>query len=415
VVLLGGAILGAAGGGLLVLLAHRRGDFLLGLATSTARHQGLEMGLATLVCVLGVGIVRYLLDEPLARVRVPSVRWRVMAPVLVAVTVIVLLAVNPAARVDEFTSPSEVASAAPGQGHLLSSGGSDRYQYWKAAVDAFASRPVTGIGAGNYQLYWNAHPQVALPLVNAHSLYLETLAELGVVGLALVLGFFAAPVLAALKRGTISSGGEVAAALAVLAAGALTAAIEWTWQIPADFAPVVIAAGLLTAPKPGARLALVGGGADIRPSSRFGLGIATVGIAWASIWAAGVLLITDLKLDASRAAAARGDLAQAADDARAAATVQPWSPEPRLQLALVQEVGGNLRAARTAAGETIDRASDDWRPWAVASRIDARAGHLATAFREIARARALSPVTLPREFVAPIRRQAREKSPNSRS
>jgi len=195
----------------------------------------------------------------------------------------------------------------------------------------------------------------------------------------------------------------------VLAAGALTAAIEWSCQIPAAFVPVIVVAGLLTA-APSEALVAAPAGAQARSPSPFGLGIAIIGIAWASLWAAGILLITDFKLDASRAAASRGDLAAAANDARDAAKVQPWSPEPRLQLGLVDELGGDLMGARSAVGLAIDRAPGDWRPWAVAARIDARAGNLRAAGTELFRAAALSPTPLPNEFTQPVRQEARKES-----
>ncbi len=366
--LLAGALLGAAGGALLITYAHPRGAFLDGLANAAARHQGWQVGLATLLCALAVGLVRYLLDRPLTDLKLP-VSWRIVAPVLIAAAVVAVLLINPEPRVNDASTGGD--SFGPGSGHLLSAGGSNRDRYWQAALDAYASSPVTGVGAGNFGLYWNAHPEVALPLVNAHSLYLETLAELGVVGLLLLLGFFATAAIVG-WRSRAGPGGEAAAALAVLAAGALTAGLEWTWQMPAAFVPVVVAVGLLTAGSPEARAVLSPGARGASPS-QFGRGIALIGIAWASIWAAGILLITELKLDSSRAAAARGDLAAAANDARDAASVQPWSPEPRLQLALVEELSDNLKAARSAAGQAIDRAPGDWRPWAVAARIDGRA------------------------------------------
>jgi O-Antigen ligase len=400
---LAGAVLGAAGGALLIAFAHPREAFLDGTATEAARDQGLEVGVCALLCVLAVGLAAYLLDDRLARLRLPTVSWRILAPVLIVAAAIAVWAVNPESRVDQFTSPNDAAGAGPGSGHLLSAGGSNRDQYWQAAINAFASEPVTGIGSGNYSLYWNVHPEKALPVLNAHSLYLETLAELGVLGLLFVLGFFAAAAVDGWRWRTSAPGGEIAPALAVLAAGALTAGVEWSWQIPAAFAPVIIAAGLLTAggtePTAGRPWRFSAGS-----PSRFGAGIATIGFAWASVWAAGILLVTDAKLDASRAAAARGDLAAAANDARDAASVQPWSPEPRLQLALVDELGGNLIAARNAAGLAIDRASEDWRPWAVAARIDARRHDINAAFIELYRAWRLSPVPLPSEFVKPVRR-----------
>jgi hypothetical protein len=399
-VLLAGAALGGAGGAVLIVFANPRSAFLDGLANQAARDQGLEVGLATLLCVVAVGVIRYLLDGRLLELGRRRVRWRIAAPALVAVALVAVVLVNPEARVDD------ARNTGPGSGHLLSAGGSNRSQYWQAALDAFASKPITGIGAGNYALYWNAHPEVAIPVVNAHSLYLETLAELGVVGLLLVLGFLARAAVAGWRARAGPS--EAAPALAVLAAGALTAGLEWTWQIPAAFVPAVVAAGVLTAAPSEAPVE----SAPTRESSSssFGLGIAIIGIAWASIWAAAIVLITDLKLDASRAAAARGDLAAAANDARDAASVQPWSPEPRLQLALVDELAGNLGAARVAAGLAIDRAPGDWRPWAVAARIDARQGRIPAAGVEIFKATALSPVPVPKEFVGPVHHQATKES-----
>jgi tetratricopeptide (TPR) repeat protein len=116
-----------------------------------------------------------------------------------------------------------------------------------------------------------------------------------------------------------------------------------------------------------------------------------------------VILVSELRLDDSQAAAARGDLAQAADDARGASSVEPWSPEAPLQLALVEELQGDLDAARSAAGRAIDLAPGDWRGWAVAARIDDGRGDRGAAARERARARALTPVPLPAEFAAPRR------------
>lgn len=397
---LAGALLGAGGGALLITFAHSRGAFLDGLANDAAQDQGWQVGVATLVCALAVGLVRYLLDRALTDLKL-RVSWRIVAPVLIASAVVAVLLINPETRVNEVSAAD---NAGPGSGHLLSAGGSNRGRYWEAALDAYASSPVTGVGAGNFGLYWNAHPELALALVNAHSLYLETLAELGIVGLLLVLGFLATAAIAG-WRSRAAPGGEAAAALAVLAAGAFTAGVEWTWQIPAALVPVIVAVGLLTASQAKAPVARSPLARD-QSASRFGLGIAMIGVAWASIWAAGILLIAELKLDSSRAAAGQGDLATAANDARDAASVQPWSPEPRLQLALVEELSDNLRAARSAAGLAIDRAPGDWRPWAVAARIDALEGDLATAGTELVKAQSLSPLPLPRQFVNPLRNEA---------
>jgi hypothetical protein len=64
---------------------------------------------------------------------------------------------------------------------------------------------------------------------NAHSLYLETFAELGLVGLALLLTFL---VLALRRDSTL-----------LVAALAIVAAADWEWQLPAATLPALIAAG----------------------------------------------------------------------------------------------------------------------------------------------------------------------------
>lgn len=389
VTMLGGGVLGGVGGALLVLVAHTQDDFTAGVAGSSATHQGELMLLLTLVCIGLVAAGRYRLDPWLAAAR-PARRplWPLAAVVVVAVGVVIAVA----SREGHGTQGGAASTPAA---HLTSTGSSFRSQYWSAALDAFASAPAGGVGAGNFELYWNAHPKLALPLVNAHSLYLETLAELGPAGLLLLLAFLITPVAAAWRRHAFQGPAvEFDAALAVLAAGALSAALDWTWQIPAAFAPVIVALGLLVAGERRPR---------VRQSS-FALAVVTLVVAWGAIWAAGISFATDRELAASQSAAARGDLAGAADDARTASHLEPWSPEPPLQLALVEELGGNLDAARVAALDAIDKARGDWRTWAVAGKIAQKSRNSGAAALLLAKAESLSPVELPPEFSRPSER-----------
>ena len=127
-----------------------------------------------------------------------------------------------------------------------------------------------------------------------------------------------------------------------------------------------------------------------RPS-RFGIGVATLLVGWAAIWAGGVLFLTEVKLGDSRAAASDRDLSSAAQDARDASTLQPWAAEPRLQLALVEELDGDLQAANRELGEAIERAPDDWQLWFVRARLKVKAGDVGGARRALERARELNP------------------------
>jgi Flp pilus assembly protein TadD len=127
------------------------------------------------------------------------------------------------------------------------------------------------------------------------------------------------------------------------------------------------------------------------PASRLGLGIATLLVAGAAIWAGGVLFLTEAKVGDSREAARAGDLDSAAKDARDAIKLEPWAAGPRLQLALVDELGGDLRAAQRDLAGAIERAPDDWQLWFVRTRIDVKSGNVHQARRSLQRARQLNP------------------------
>ena len=85
----------------------------------------------------------------------------------------------------------------------------------------------------------------------------------------------------------------------------------------------------------------------------------------------------------------------AAQSARNASAIQPWSSEAQLQLALAEKANGDLAAATAAVREAVDRASHDWRPWLVAAEVAAAAGNRQGAEFGLAVANKLSPRPLP--------------------
>jgi len=128
----------------------------------------------------------------------------------------------------------------------LASADSPRYEYWKVALRAFGDAPLKGSGAGGFAVDWLRERPVARPARDAHSLEIETLAELGVVGGAL-LALLGAGIVLATRRAGRRDAGFVAGPAAALAAYAFHASIDWDWEMPALTLVGVALAGFLLA------------------------------------------------------------------------------------------------------------------------------------------------------------------------
>jgi tetratricopeptide (TPR) repeat protein len=394
--IVGTAAIGVTAGGVLAVLAATRSDLRDGLSTSTADSQGLEMLVATLGAIALVGVVRYALDAPLAGARIP----RLAGAVAVSVGALALIAgvatADPGGWIEEFRQPpDELAPQDPeATRDLVSASGHGRWQFWQAAGNAFREEPLTGVGAGGFEAFWNQHGTLAAVIEHAHSIFLQYLAELGPLGLLLIVGALAVAVVCAVRRRRATLDGEAAVAGALVLAATLAFAIDWSWSIPAVALPVLVALAVATGPSTVSPLGAMAA-SEGRPGRLSGAGLATVTIllAWGAIWVGGISLLTAIKVDQSQAAAARGDLEDAAADADDAITLQPWAAEPRLQLGLVYELAGDLDAARERVIEATERAPEDWRVWFILSRVEGTQGNVEAAREALNRADGLLPST----------------------
>jgi hypothetical protein len=120
-----------------------------------------------------------------------------------------------------------------GSGRLLSGDDNGRRNHWEVSVAAFKRDGLRGDGAGTYELDWAREREMPVEARDGHSLYIETLGELGLVGFAalaicvlVLLGGFAAR----------ARGRDRALFAALLAAGvtwALASGVDWNWEMPA--------------------------------------------------------------------------------------------------------------------------------------------------------------------------------------
>jgi O-antigen ligase len=167
-------------------------------------------------------------------------RW---APVAAAVGVVVVAAVVVGVAASD-RGHSAVAGASA---QRLSSLESNRYDYWKVALgDGFAKQPLRGVGAGGFAVLWLEHRNVSERAKVAHSLYVETLAELGIVGFAFLLMFLAGVAIAAARawrRDPVLAAGPAAA----LVVWGTHSAIDWDWEMPTLTLIALVLAGALIA------------------------------------------------------------------------------------------------------------------------------------------------------------------------
>jgi hypothetical protein len=140
---------------------------------------------------------------------------------------------------------SAAAQQLSGGANRLVSLRSNRYDYWRVALRAFGQEPLRGVGAGNWSVYWLRWRHFEDFAQDAHSLPLQTMAELGLVGVAGLLAFLGGIVDAARRalRVTPLAAGPVAGLVAYFA----HAPLDWDWEMPAVTLVAIILAGLLLA------------------------------------------------------------------------------------------------------------------------------------------------------------------------
>jgi len=324
-------------------------------------------------------------------------RGRLALGALVAAALVALVvASNPVQTVRGFQDAGFGQARQGTSDRLLSADGSGRYQFWGAAVDQFRANPVIGDGAGAFELWWAANPRFPYFIANAHSLWLETLGELGVAGLVLLVGAFGYGLVSAARRLRGRQGPErvtLAALCAALLAWAFGATIDWVWEMPVVTIVAVICLGLMTGPATlsSGEVPQEGPRRARRGSRSFGMGVAVIAAAWLVICSQASPLLSQMRIDDSRAALARGENVAALRAATAARTLQPWAASPYRQLAVVEEQRGRLAPARAYIGEALDREPGNFELWEIAARIEIDAGDFPAAGKSLERSRRLNP------------------------
>jgi uncharacterized membrane protein YidH (DUF202 family) len=123
---------------------------------------------------------------------------------------------------------------------------SNRYAYWRVAVKAFGQEPIRGVGAGGWAAWWLRYRTTDDFAQDAHSLPLQTLAELGLVGVVLLGTSFVGLGIAA-RAAYRTAPALTAGPVAGLVAYAAHAPLDWDWQMPAVTLVAMVLGGLIVA------------------------------------------------------------------------------------------------------------------------------------------------------------------------
>jgi len=258
---------------------------------------------------------------------------------------------------------------------LLNFSGNGRADLWSAAWASYREHELLGAGAGSYERHWLRTRETPLQVRDAHGLYVETLAELGPLGLGLLVAALAVPLIAFWRSNRTPI---VAGALGAYAAFLAHAAVDWDWELSA-----VTLAGLLC----GALLVLAARrGAAREPRAPVRGGVLLAGLVAAALAFAG--LLGNSALASAEDAVSEGRWESAASAAVRAERWMPWSARPWLVLGQARLGAGDTPGAIASFEKAVTVDDGDWRAWselAVAASGQTRS-------RAIRRATALNPL-----------------------
>lgn len=299
---------------------------------------------AALVVLAAVRLERLRL-APVARRRVGRLLAAAAAVAVALAATAVLLVADPAGG-ESVQSPSRLGDASL----------NNRWEWWGEAWQLFSGAPLRGTGAGSFEIAHRRIQDTYLPASEPHDLPLQILAGTGILGFLFLAALVAAVAAAgrdALRRLAGAERDAAAALVAVIAVYGIHALVDFSWDFLAVTAPVLVAAGVLTA----------AGRPLVAPPARPFAAVALTALVLGSLVSLGTPWLAERSLEEVNRQLDAGDPVAAAEAARRARDLDPLSIEPYLKLAGVESVRGNARAARRAFGRAVATQPENPETW----------------------------------------------------
>jgi hypothetical protein len=236
----------------------------------------------------------------------------------------------------------------------LTNPGINRVDRWNVALDAFRDAPLKGQGAGTYVLRWNRDRPTASNSAEGHSLYLEQLGELGLVGVVLLVAALLALVVGVIVQVRGRERALFAAVFAAMLMWALHAGIDWDWEVPAVTLWVFMLGGAAVARSANGR-----GPPTPRPTRvvRGAMALGCVALAATPV----LVGVSQGRLVEGARAFDRGDCALATQKADDSLSALGDRPEPYEILSYCNALSGRSAASIEAMQAAIKRDPRNWK------------------------------------------------------
>ncbi len=344
----------------------------LSARSAAGHHLGLVVLAALLVAFAAALVVRFAAARnPLSQAR----RRRLGIAVLVALALVPVAGVGAAAHSSrglfgtishgwyELTTPN--AQQPGNSANRLTATGSMQALYWSYAIDVFDTSPFVGAGAGAYGIAHEQFMTGPAAADNAHGYIFQTLADLGLVGLALSLAVALGWGIAAVHatgpfrrrepRAETAERAGLLTLIAVVITFAVHSTIDWTYFVPADAVIALLCAGWVAGRGPSRETASQGRPSLARLSrSPFAAAGAAAAIAVALViaWSQWQPLRSEQAATAGSYALGSGQIALARADELTAIARDPLDITPLIDLA-----GAYAQEGRTQlVQKTLERA-----------------------------------------------------------
>jgi hypothetical protein len=246
---------------------------------------------------------------------------------------------------------------------------------------------VTGLGAGDYPLFYIRHRSNPDYITQPHSLPLQLLGELGLVGLVGLLAFAAAVLWAAVSSPADASWRDDfdlrVAGLGIFATWLAHTSVDWLHNIPGVTGAALVAAACLLAR---------GRGVELKPPGRGGNAPAALAMAGALLVASsvGVQWLADRYRESARSALGR-DVRAAIVGANRAIALNPERIDTYVVKSAAYAELGAYRQARQVLGVAIAKEPRNHVPWALLGDLALRRGDTESARRAYGRASRFNP------------------------